>query len=355
MLLFDGGYVDFSGNAPRYCWYTKDHLGSVRAVADADGNVFATYAYRPYGEEFAAMTPAAPVTTNSPSQNSPSAPVSHGGGHLKDNEPFYPTVTYSPAEGPDWQPFKFSGKESLTRVGLDLYDFGARMYSPSAMRWMTMDPLCEKHFDISPYVYCFGNPSNVVDPDGRDGIYVTFPQYKANGIPFTGHAGVLLINNKTGFTKYYEYGRYDKENRGIVRSISVSNVKIGKDGKPTNESLNKVMKQLSVKAGHNGDIEGAYIISDEFDKMNDYAKSRMHENDNPDREDYSVLSNNCATFAEDVITKDKSVDKPFIIINSPINIVDEYQEEGNARVQYKSKTQTTTVDKGNEKDAKKGK
>ena len=89
--------------------------------------------------------------------------------------------------------------------------------------------------------------------------------------------------------------------------------------------------------------------------MNDYAKSRMHENDNPDREDYSVLSNNCATFAEDVITQDKSVDKPFIIINSPINIVDEYQEEGNARVQYKSKTQTTTVDKGNEKDAKKGK
>lgn len=42
MLLFDGGYVDFSGSEPRYCWYTKDPLGSVRAVADAEGNIIAT-------------------------------------------------------------------------------------------------------------------------------------------------------------------------------------------------------------------------------------------------------------------------------------------------------------------------
>ena len=28
-----------------------------------------------------------------------------------------------------------------TPVGLDLYDFGARMYSPSNMRGLTMDPL----------------------------------------------------------------------------------------------------------------------------------------------------------------------------------------------------------------------
>jgi hypothetical protein len=80
----------------------------------------------------------------------------------------------------------------------------------------------------------------MIDPDGRDAIYITFPKYRANGIPFTGHAGVLLINDKT----YYEYGRYDKEGKGLVRTASVPNVVIGKDGKPTTESLNKVMKQL---------------------------------------------------------------------------------------------------------------
>ena len=67
-----------------------------------------------------------------------------------------------------WPPFKFSGKESLARVGLDLYDFGARMYSPSNMRWLTMDPLCEKYYSISPYAYCAGDPVNLVDPDGRN-------------------------------------------------------------------------------------------------------------------------------------------------------------------------------------------
>ncbi len=77
-----------------------------------------------------------------------------------------PEVTYSAAEESDWQPFKFGGKESLTRVGLDLYDFGARMYSPSNMRWMTMDPLAEKYYHISPYAYCAGNPVNIVDPTG---------------------------------------------------------------------------------------------------------------------------------------------------------------------------------------------
>jgi len=30
-----------------------------------------------------------------------------------------------------------------------------------------------------------------------------------NKISDLGHAGVLLINGKTGVTKYYEYGRYD--------------------------------------------------------------------------------------------------------------------------------------------------
>ena len=31
-----------------------------------------------------------------------------------------------------------------------------------------MDPMAEKYYDISPYVYCAGNPVNLVDPYGRD-------------------------------------------------------------------------------------------------------------------------------------------------------------------------------------------
>lgn len=172
MLLFTGGYVDFSGSEPRYCWYTHDHLGSVRGVSDAQGNVFADYAYRPYGEEFVVGDLAGESVYNEG--------VHEGGMVIGKPHPIIGglTETYSAKALPEWQPYRFSGKESLTRVGLDLYDFGARMYSPSNMRWMTMDPLCEKFYDTSPYVYCNGNPVNLVDWDGRetwvinrDGLY----------------------------------------------------------------------------------------------------------------------------------------------------------------------------------------
>ena len=47
------------------------------------------------------------------------------------------------------------------------YDFGARNYLPSIPRWTTMDPLAEKYYSISPYVYCAGNPVNLVDVEGK--------------------------------------------------------------------------------------------------------------------------------------------------------------------------------------------
>ena len=159
MLLFDGGYVDFSGSEPRYCWYTRDHLGSVRAVADAKGNVIASYAYDPYGEDFAADMRANSTQGMGSTANNTSAT------NLMLTSP---SVTYSATEASDWQPYRFSGKESLTRVDLNLYDFGARMFSPFNMRWMTMDPLAEKYYHISPYAYCAGNPVNLVDWDGRE-------------------------------------------------------------------------------------------------------------------------------------------------------------------------------------------
>lgn len=104
---------------------STDHLGNVRVVATATGVIEQQNEFYPYGES-----------------------IDTGAQFTSDN------------------PYKWGGKEWDADQGA--YDFGARMYSPSAMRWMTMDPLCEKFYDISPYVYCAGNPVNLVDPDGRD-------------------------------------------------------------------------------------------------------------------------------------------------------------------------------------------
>ena len=65
------------------------------------------------------------------------------------------------------QPWKYSGKEYDHRDGLDLYDYGARLYDPAASRWTSPDPLCEKYYHISPYAFCNNNPINNIDPDGR--------------------------------------------------------------------------------------------------------------------------------------------------------------------------------------------
>lgn len=37
----------------------------------------------------------------------------------------------------------------------------------SATSAMSVDPLCEQYYWISPYAYCLNNPVNAVDPDGR--------------------------------------------------------------------------------------------------------------------------------------------------------------------------------------------
>lgn len=38
----------------------------------------------------------------------------------------------------------------------------------SATSAMSIDPLCEKYYWISPYAFCLNNPVNYIDPDGRE-------------------------------------------------------------------------------------------------------------------------------------------------------------------------------------------
>jgi len=69
--------------------------------------------------------------------------------------------------------------------GLDTYDYGARGYYPASGRFMTVDPLCEKYYSISPYAYCAGNPVRYIDPNGMDWFV-------------NNHTGSLYYNNTYG-------------------------------------------------------------------------------------------------------------------------------------------------------------
>ena len=111
-----------------YHYYTQDHLGNNRVVVGENGIVKQVTNYYPFGGVFS-------------------------------------TTAYN--SGDDLQPYKYNGKELDRTHGLDWYDYGARNYDAFLPMFTSLDPLCEKYYHISPYVYCANNPMRFIDPDGR--------------------------------------------------------------------------------------------------------------------------------------------------------------------------------------------
>ena len=140
-FLFDEGYCQATQyNATQdnftFLYYDKDYLGNVRQVTKAMGSmgtVMQTMNYYPFGAQFCDGS----------------------------------------AATSDVQPYKYNGKELDKMHGLNTYDYGARQYNPITARWDRMDPLAEKYYPYSPYMYCHDNPVNRIDPDGRDDYYTT--------------------------------------------------------------------------------------------------------------------------------------------------------------------------------------
>ena len=121
-----------------YKYYNKDHLGNIRQVVNASGNIEQINNYYPYGMPYYDKT--AMINNNN-------------------------------------QPFKYNGKEFDMMHGLYTYDYGARQYNPVVPSWDRMEPLYEKYYDVSPYAYCHNDPVNRVDPDGKDDYYTSNGTY----------------------------------------------------------------------------------------------------------------------------------------------------------------------------------
>lgn len=82
---------------------------------------------------------------------------------------------------------KYNGKELETRNGLNLYDYGARLYDPITGLFTSIDPLCERYYHISPYACCMRHPINA---------------FKTNG-PFITNYNDIATNFHVKFTSFY--------------------------------------------------------------------------------------------------------------------------------------------------------
>ena len=59
--------------------------------------------------------------------------------------------------------YLYNGKELQKNYGLDLYDYGARIYDPALGRFTTIDPWAERYNFQSPYLYAYNNPVRYTD------------------------------------------------------------------------------------------------------------------------------------------------------------------------------------------------
>ena len=173
-VLFDDGYVTFSGTTPVYHYYLKDHLGNNRVVVSAGGVAEQVNHYYAFGGLMGEST------------------------------------------GGDIQRYKYNGKELDRMHGLDWYDYGARMMDAARGVFTTMDPFCENKPWLSPYVYGQNNPLRYVDPDGKDDLD------KVKGFIY----GIItnVISDVGNIRDSYTPNNYDDYNAALKSADKISTV-----------------------------------------------------------------------------------------------------------------------------------
>ena len=210
-IQFAGGMIVKTSNGYEPQYYITDHLGSTRTIVKPKATVVAEFDYMPYGTLHSVAT----------------APIAEAD-------------------------YKYTGKEQQTAFGLDnLYDSQARFQYVTDGMFLSHDPLSGNFSDISPYMYCGGDPINRVDFNGKDWFSFQKIDYDKNGEE---------INQRT----VYEYTQYNSQqelnNAGIKGSYlgevvvifnGSEDERIGDDGTLTGDNARPAIVTIYGKNGEN--------------------------------------------------------------------------------------------------------
>jgi RHS repeat-associated protein len=272
-IFFNGQRVARSDSAGTFHFYFSDHLGSHGVVENATGSTCEQdIDYYPYGG------------------------VEHD---------YCPTLT---------QNYKFTGKERDSESGLD--NFGARYDSSSMGRFMSPDPSTNLILRaINPqrgnmYAYAINNPTNYVDPDGRDAAAVNF----SGMVGGLGHGGLLIIS-KDGTATYARFGPADHSlgnyggasGPGVVSTYSnMPTVQFGSNGLPTDASIKALAGAVAQDESSPGSVIDPNTVrinyfqtgSTDTAVLKEWAQLQQEhaQNGQGTYGHYCVANNNCATF-----------------------------------------------------------
>ena len=266
-VLTTGGRIvaskNSSGAITGYTVYhhITDHLGSVRAITNAStGTVVETSDYLPFGTRWS-RTGSSLITTLTDSTNR----------------------------------WRYSGKEEQKALdaALPLIDYGARMYDPTIVRWMSVDPMAEKYYHMAPYAYCAGNPVNKVDPSGSDIWEIDEFGRIRNRIKDTTTDSFYMVDDKgnrryttdTEGNKYYlsisfKYGTVESQRRTAINSTdSYDTYKIRGDANGTQlfefMAQNTSVEWSQAKTGFAGD-KGLNFLTTSHDEDVERGMSNLY-------------------------------------------------------------------------------
>jgi RHS repeat-associated protein len=87
--------------------------------------------------------------------------------------------------GADKNRRKHTGKEFISELGVDSYDFSARFLAPLTGRFDSPDPKAWDYTWLSPYTFCAADPINNSDPTGKVIFFVNgYTGFVKSGKPY---------------------------------------------------------------------------------------------------------------------------------------------------------------------------